>query len=202
MKVILNVDIKPLGEEGDVKNVARGYYRNYLGPRRMAVPYNDATAAAFEKKRADIEARKEQKRKDSAGTKERLEALSLEAAMPAAANGKLFGSVTAQTVVSLLAKQGFEFERKRIEIPGNAIKSVGSYHFTVKLYEAQTATVKLSVKAQDDGRADRKEEPAKAQKKAGEAKAEGALDSEPQPAPSVEAGSVPPSEDGGAQAVS
>ena len=44
MKVILNEDIKYLGEEGDVKNVANGYYRNYLGPRHLAVPYNELTA--------------------------------------------------------------------------------------------------------------------------------------------------------------
>ena len=149
MKVILNTDIKTLGEEGDVKNVADGYFRNFLRPRRLAVPYNDATVAFFESRKAEIEARKEQKRKDSASLKEKLEALHLEITMPAGRNGKLFGAVSAQVISDLLAKNGFEIERKRIEIPGVSIKSVGNYHFTVKLYESQTAQMVVSVKGEE-----------------------------------------------------
>ena len=73
MKVILNEDVKHLGELGDVKMVANGYARNYLFPRNLAVPYNEMTVAYFEGKKAEIEARKEQKRKDSASLKEKLE---------------------------------------------------------------------------------------------------------------------------------
>ena len=149
MKVILNVDVKSLGEEGDVKNVANGYERNFLLPRNLAVPYNEATVAIFEARKAEIEARKEQKRKDSASLKDKLEALTLEVVMPAGANGKLYGAVSAHIVAEALAKQGFEIERKRIELPGNAIKSVGGFKATIKLYEAQTAEVHVEVKAQN-----------------------------------------------------
>jgi len=153
MKVILNTDIKTLGEEGDVKNVADGYFRNFLRPRRLAVPYNAATVAFFESRKAEIEARKEQKRKDSASLKEKLEALHLEITMPAGRNGKLFGAVSAQVISDLLAKNGFEIERKRIEIPGVSIKSVGNYHFNVKLYESQTAQMIVSVKGEESAEA-------------------------------------------------
>lgn len=168
MKVILNTDIKTLGEEGDVKNVADGYFRNFLRPRRLAVPYNDATVAFFESRKAEIEARKEQKRKDSASLKEKLEALHLEITMPAGRNGKLFGAVSAQVISDLLAKNGFEIERKRIEIPGVSIKSVGNYHFSVKLYESQTAQMIVSVKGEEstevkDAAADGKAKKAKAE---------------------------------------
>ena len=166
MKVILNVDVNHLGEEGDVKNVANGYARNYLLPRNLAVPYNDATVMIFEARKAEIEARKEQKRKDSASLKEKLEALTLELAMPAAANGKLFGAVTSHVVAEALAKQGFEIERKRIEIAGSTIKQVGSYHFNVKLYESQVAEVKLNVKSQDETKADNAKKEEKAEAKA------------------------------------
>ncbi len=170
MKVILNVDVKSLGEEGDVKNVANGYARNFLLPRNLAVPYNEATVAIFEARKAEIEARKEQKRKDSASLKEKLEALNLELVMPAAANGKLFGAVTSNVIMEALAKQGFEIERKRIEISGSAIKQVGNYHVTVKLYEAQVAEVKVAVKSQIE---EEKAAAPKAEKKAAEeAKAE------------------------------
>lgn len=171
MKVILNTDIKTLGEEGDVKNVADGYFRNFLRPRRLAVPYNAATVAFFESRKAEIEARKEQKRKDSASLKEKLEALHLEITMPAGKNGKLFGAVSAQVVSELLAKHGFEIERKRIEIPGVSIKSVGNYHFNVKLYESQTAQMLVSVKGEEDKSAEGK---AADDDKAKKAKAENA----------------------------
>lgn len=149
MKVILNVDVKSLGEEGDVKNVANGYARNFLLPRNLAVPYNEVTVQLFEAKKAEIEAKKEQKRKDSASLKEKLEAATLEVEMPAGANGKLYGAVTTNVIADALAKLGFEIERKRIELAGLAIKTVGTYKATVKLYEAQTAEIHVVVKAQE-----------------------------------------------------
>ena len=153
MKVILNVDVKYLGEEGDVKNVANGYARNFLLPRNLAVPYNNATAAAFEARKAEIEARKEVKRQNSRSLKERLEGNAFEIVMPAGPNGRLYGAVSSHLVSELLAKHGFEIERKRIEIPGLAIKAVGTYRATIKLYESQTAEITLEVKAQDDAAA-------------------------------------------------
>lgn len=149
MKVILYTDVKHLGEMGDVKNVANGYARNYLFPHGFAVPYNDQTAAYFEARKEEIEARKAQKRTDAASVKDKLEAMTVEFVLPASANGKLFGSVSAFTVSEYLAKNGYEIERKRIEIPGVTIKSVGNYHCTVHLYETVTAEVAISVKAQE-----------------------------------------------------
>ena len=70
--------------------------------------------------------------------------------MPAGPNGKLYGAVTNQTVADELHKNEFDIERKRIEIPGNAIKSVGKYHATVRLYEAATAEIKIEVVSQEE----------------------------------------------------
>jgi large subunit ribosomal protein L9 len=148
MKVILNKDLSPLGEEGDVKDVAKGYARNYLFPRGIALPYTDRTVKLFEARREEIEARKAEKRKDAAGIREKLEALELVLTMPAGANGKLYGAVTSQTVVDELAKQGFQVERKRIELPGNSFKSVGKYKVAVKLYESAAAELTITVQGQ------------------------------------------------------
>ena len=164
MKVILNTDVKHLGEMGDEKNVANGYARNYLFPRGLAVPYNDQTVAYFEGRKEEINARKEQKRKDSASLKEKLEGFVVELEMPAGANGKLYGAVTAQTVADYLNKNGFEIEKKRIDIPGTTLKSTGNYHCTVHLYEAQLAEVKLCVKAQGEKAEESKEAPAQEKK--------------------------------------
>ncbi len=158
MKVILNDDVKHLGEMGDVKSVADGYARNYLFPRCLAVPYNNETVAYFEGKKAEIEARKVQKRADSKSLKEKLEALTVELSMPAGSNGKLYGAVTNLTLAEYFTKNGFDIERKRIDVPGVTIKSVGSYTFKVRLYETAVAEVKLSVKAQETADSSAKKE--------------------------------------------
>ena len=184
MKVILNVDVKSLGEEGDVKNVANGYARNFLLPRNLAVPYNEATVLMFEARKAEIEARKEQKRKDSASLKDKLEAATVEVVMPAGANGKLYGAVSAHVIAEALTKLGFDIERKRIELPGAAIKSVGTYKIIIKLYEAQTAEIHVNVKAQNI-EAPAEEKPAKAKKEKAEKAAEKPAE-EAAPAPAAE----------------
>ena len=169
MKVILNADIKHLGEEGDVKLVAACYARNYLFPRNLTLPYNDTTVAYFESKKEEIEARKAQKRADSASLKEKLDALTLVIKMPAGANGKLYGAVTNLSIADALAKEGYEIERKRIEVPGSTVKMVGKFVAHVRLYESAVADVTVSVEAQEEQKkeapkADKKE--AKAEKKA------------------------------------
>ena len=156
MKVILNNDVPNLGEIGDVKYVAKGYARNFLLPRLLAFVYDERTAAAFKKRQAQIEERKAAKRQASASLKEKLEAEELVFDMPAGQNGKLFGAVTNASVADELLKRGIELDRKKIEVPGKSIKSVGNYKLTARLYEKEEATIRVSVK----GHLDKKSEPA------------------------------------------
>ena len=165
MKVILNKDLAPLGEEGDVKDVAKGYARNYLFPRGIALPFNERTVKLFESRREEIELRKVQKRENAAGLKANLESLSMEISMPAGPNGKLYGAVTSQTIVDELSKQGYKIERKRVEIPGTNIKNVGKYKVTVKLYESAAAEMTVSVLGQEIKTETRKTPPQRPPKK-------------------------------------
>lgn len=150
MKVILNSDVKHLGEEGDVKLVANGYARNYLFPRNLALPFNEVTVAFFEGRKEEIEAKKEAKRKASESTKDKLNAQVVTIAMPAGPNGKLYGAVTSQSIAEALHKEGFEIERKRIDVPGLTIKNLGKYTVTIRLYESTVAEVQVIVENQDD----------------------------------------------------
>jgi large subunit ribosomal protein L9 len=68
--------------------------------------------------------------------------------MPAGGNGRLYGAVTTQTVTDELAKAGFAIERKKVEIPGNYIKTAGKHKVTVKLYDNTTAELSVTVEAQ------------------------------------------------------
>jgi len=149
MKVILSKDLATLGEEGDVKDVAKGYARNYLFPRGIALPYTPQTVRLFEARKGEIDARKAVKRQDAMGLKERLESLELSISMPAGANGKLYGAVTSQTIADELAKLGFDIDRRRIDLPAASIKAVGKYKAVARLYEASRAEVQITVAGQE-----------------------------------------------------
>ncbi len=145
MKVILNQDVIGLGEEGDIKDVANGYARNFLLPRKLAVPHTKEFLAALGHKRAAIGKRKEEKRLEAASLKERLEAEEVRFSVPAGENGKLFGSVNNTNVAVELEKKGFQIEKKRIEIPEHTIRNVGTYKVRIRLYDKEEATIKLVV---------------------------------------------------------
>jgi len=184
----LNKDLSPLGEEGDVKDVAKGYARNYLFPRGIALPYNERTAKLFESRKEEIETRKVQKRGDAAGLKEKLESLNLEITMPAGPNGKLYGAVTSQTIVDELAKHGYQMERKKVELPGTSIKNVGKYKAVVKLYENASAEINVSVLGQEIKTETRKAPPARpARRRREETSHDGTHEEIPHEEPSHEA---------------
>ena len=150
MRVILNRDVPNLGEEGDVRDVAPGYARNYLMPKGLVIAYNQQNLTDIENRREAIEQRKAEKRTAAMGTKERLESKELVIEVSAGQNGRLFGSVTTATIVEALAKEGVDIERKRVDIPDGTIKSVGLHPVRVKLYEDQEASIKVRVKPQGE----------------------------------------------------
>jgi large subunit ribosomal protein L9 len=153
MKVILNQDLVGLGEEGDIKEVASGYARNFLLPKKIVVLHTKENLAALKHKAAAIDKRKEEKRTEALGLKERLEAESISFSVPAGENGKLFGSISNVLVAQELEKRGYQIEKKRIEIPDHTIRSVGTYKIRIKLEDKEEAPVKLVVEgtAQSQG---------------------------------------------------
>lgn len=150
MKVILNHDVPGLGELGDVKDVASGYARNFLLPRGLVLPYSPAAIAIFQKRSAEIEARKSEKRKLSADLKTRLEADEFILDMPAGHNGKLYGAVTNASIADELLKKGYDIDRKKIEVPGRVLKSVGNYKIMIRLYEKDEAVIRLVIKGHEE----------------------------------------------------
>ncbi len=184
MKVILNQDVIGLGEEGDIKDVANGYARNFLLPKKLAVPHTRAFLAALEHKRVSIDKRKSEKRLEAAGLKERLEAEEIRFSVPAGENGKLFGSVNNTNVAVELEKRGFTIEKKRIEIPEHTIRSVGTFKIRIRLYDKEEAAVKLIVEgAAQPGSSSTSKQRAPRARKAEEAK--------PAPAASAPAAEAP-----------
>lgn len=147
MKVILNKDIPNLGEEGEIKDVARGYARNYLIPKELVMPYSKDALSILESRREQLELRREEKRKSALDVKTRLETEDLVLEMPAGDRGRLFGSVTTANIADALSAKDISVERKRIEIPEKTIKSVGTTRVRVRLYGDEEAVLKVIVKA-------------------------------------------------------
>lgn len=156
MKVILIRDVQGLGEEGDVYDVKPGYARNYLIPQQHAAPHTKHNVTLLEHRRGAIESRKEEKRKEALGVKDKMEEEVLTFAAPASEGGKLFGSVSAATVAEELVKRGYDVERKRVELPDSTIRMVGTYTAQVKIYGNEEARVKVVVEKTGASGSDKK----------------------------------------------
>ena len=145
MKVILKTRVAHLGEEGDIREVAPGYARNFLIPRDMAIMHNRAGLSWIETHRTAIEQRKEARRAEAISIKASLEAEPILLRMPAGEKGRLFGSVTSALIVEALEKRAIHIERKSVEIAGTVIKSLGEHEVTIRLYGGDRATVRVDV---------------------------------------------------------
>lgn len=147
MKVILNTDVQNLGEDGDVVDVAAGYARNFLLPRKLVSLHTPQNLSLLAARKVAIEKKKEDKRKAAVSNKEKIASLVLKIQMPAGDTGKLFGSVTSHNVADELARLGVVVERKKIEIPGHVIKHTGDFKAVIKLYGNESAELKIQISA-------------------------------------------------------
>lgn len=171
-KVILMQDVKNLGEEGDIKDVTRGYARNFLLPKKFVLPYNKTNLAVIESRRAIIEKKKEDKRNQALGLKGQIEAASIKIVMPMGENGKLFGSVNNSTIADELQKIGIVVEKKKIEVPEHSLKAQGNYKVKIRLYDNQDAILTVAVNPKEVKETEVKAEKAEPAAKKPEAKAE------------------------------
>jgi large subunit ribosomal protein L9 len=145
MKVILSQDVETLGEEGAVVQVANGYARNFLLPRKLAVPYSAHNEHLLEQRKRTLTKKREDKRVEAMGVKERIEALELTIAAPAGDSGKLFGSVNAATIAEELAKHGLAIDRRKIVVAEHHLRETGEHVVKVRLYGDEEASLKIVV---------------------------------------------------------
>lgn len=146
MKVILTEDVKALGKKGDVKEVAEGYGRNYLIPRKLAVPANKENMTNLEKDIKRQEAREEKLRHGAQELAEKINGKILAMQVKTGGAGKLFGSVTNADIAGLLSTQGIDIDKRKIET-AEAVKAVGDYQVVLKLYPGVQAEFTLKVEA-------------------------------------------------------
>ena len=148
MEIILKEDVIGLGEEGDIKNVAPGYARNYLFPRNFALPKTKGNLKWLESQQKAIQTRKEQKADDAKGIAEKLDGAAVELSGKVASSDRLYGSIHAHQIAEALAEQGFEIDYRKIDLT-HPIKNLGTYDIKVKLYDTVAANIKVTIVSED-----------------------------------------------------
>ncbi len=148
MEVILREDVEKLGARGQVVKVASGYARNFLLPRKLAVPATASNKAIVEQER-QAHLRKEAKLATEAGDLSKLlQGVVVSIRQKAGEHDQLFGSVTAQDIADGLSKLGYTIERKKIQLD-DPIKQLGDYNVNLKLHRDVTAGITVKVEREE-----------------------------------------------------
>jgi large subunit ribosomal protein L9 len=144
MEVILRETVDNLGKRGEVVKVADGYARNYLLPRKLALPATDGNKMHVERERKIMETRESEEKGQAEGIATRLSAIDIAIARRVGDTEQLYGSVTASDIADFLKAKGFEIDRRKLILP-EPIKAVGEYNVPLKLHREVTVPLKVRV---------------------------------------------------------
>lgn len=153
MKVILKEDVEKLGKCGEVKEVKEGFARNFLLPRKLAVPANLSSLSSIEEIKRQKTSREQKLQKESEKLRDKLEQISCTAEVLVGEEDKVFGSVTSADIVKLLMDKGFVVDKRAVMLE-EPLKALGVYTVPVKIHPEVTANLKVWVVKQA-----KKEEP-------------------------------------------
>jgi large subunit ribosomal protein L9 len=148
MQIILQQDVDKLGTRGQVVEVAEGYARNFLLPRKLALEASAGNMKRLEKMRTAFAKQEATEKQDAQRLAEALAGVSLAFTRKAGENDQLFGSVTSADISEALEAKGFHVEKRKIVLV-DPIKLVGEYEIPMKLHREVSTTVKLAVKKEE-----------------------------------------------------
>lgn len=143
-QVLLLTPIHGLGAEGDTVTVRAGYARNFLLPRKLALPITQANKKHVEALLKAREAREQKEFEEARTLGEKVSATNVAIAVKTGEGGKMFGAVTANDLIERLKEEGIELTKKQLSLPA-PIKELGSHTVEVKLAVEVTAELKFEV---------------------------------------------------------
>jgi large subunit ribosomal protein L9 len=144
MEVILRDHVEKLGRRGEIVKVADGYARNYLLPRKLALPATDGNKKHVERERKIMETREAQEKSQAEAIATRLAAIDISIARRVGETDQLYGSVTAADITEFLKAKGFEVDRRKLILP-EPIKAIGEFDVPLKLHREVTVPLKVKV---------------------------------------------------------
>jgi large subunit ribosomal protein L9 len=148
MKVVLRQDVEHLGDRGEVVNVAEGYARNYLLPKRLALKATPGNLKNIDSQKRVWAAREARDVDAAQAVADRIAALDLTIKKKAGESETLYGSVTASEIAELLEAKGVEIDRRKI-VMDEPIKTLGEFTVGVRLHKSVIGEVKLKVEAEE-----------------------------------------------------
>ncbi len=144
MKVILINDVDALGKSGELKVVADGYARNFLIPRKMAVPASGGAFRAWQHDVADREDKRRRERADAEIAAQRISSTTLTMGVKVGEGGKLYGSITSKEIAEALGRRGISVDRHKIDLD-EPLKMLGTYKVAVRVFAGLTPEVTIVV---------------------------------------------------------
>ena len=144
MEVILREHVDNLGKRGEIVKVADGFARNYLLPRKLALPATDGNRKHVERERKIMEAREAQEKSGAEAIATRLATVEIAIARRVGDTEQLYGSVTAADIVDFLKAKGFEVDRRKLILP-EPLKALGEFDVPLKLHREVTVPLKVKV---------------------------------------------------------
>ncbi len=144
MEVILREDVEKLGSRGQLVKVAAGYARNFLLPKRLAVPATEANKKIIEQERQAHLRREAKLVADASDLAKMMAELSVTISQKAGENDQLFGSVTSKDIVEALEKQGYTIERRKIALE-EPIKTLGDFKVPLRLHREVSTEITVHV---------------------------------------------------------
>ena len=144
MEVILREHVDNLGKRGEIVKVADGYARNYLLPRKLALPATAGNKMHVERERKIVDSREAEEKGQAEGLAARLLALDISIARRVGDTEQLYGSVTSGDIADFLKAKGFEIDRRKLIMP-EAIKAIGEFDVPLKLHREVTVPLKVKV---------------------------------------------------------
>ncbi len=144
MEVILREDIEKLGSRGQMVNVAPGFARNFLLPKRLAVAATDANKKIVEQERQAALRREAKEASEASELAKLLAPVEITIAQKAGENDQLFGSVTSADIVARLEEKKFHIDKKKV-ILHDPIKQLGEHTVTIRLHREVSVDIKVNV---------------------------------------------------------
>ena len=144
MKVILTGDVDKLGRSGELKEVAEGFARNFLLPRKLAVPAAGGAYRAWQHDIASREDKRKKEREEAEIAATRIGSTTLTMGVKVGEGGKLYGSITSKDIADALARRGIDVDRHKIDLE-EPLKSLGTYKVAIKVFSGMTPEVTIVV---------------------------------------------------------